>query len=145
MTTENQFNADTPNVEGNHWDAYSVKLAATPEEREAELNARIDTLSLAVKSTEERWQEKWTKLEDALIAAADERDWCSDYDEFAEENGLRSRKVRQTLHVTLSLIIPFEGNDDDDERTAAVRHHVSGLRFYDIEEGEIEIHEIVGD
>jgi hypothetical protein len=102
------------------------------------LSENLKTL-LAERNAEiSKWEMKWSNLEDALIDEATYRGWCDQYDEFAETHGLKARKRETTVHVTYSFAATIEVDPtDDDAIMDAIRHEISGKRFYDVEESDL--------
>lgn len=55
--------------------------------------------------TAQEWSDRWDALWEALAEKADDQNWCSEYDDFAEEQGGPERLHEYEVTLTLDVII----------------------------------------
>lgn len=77
-----------------------------------------------------KWQNKWDSLWEALQEEAERRDWCDQYDDFAEAHGgpRRDHDYTVTVDVTVRIIRSVSAHHADDAGNEA-------LELIDIREG----------
>lgn len=74
---------------------------------------RMDRTLRHYRESDRRWEQRYEALGEALLEQAEERDWCSEYDEFADEWDLPRRK--RPYEVTMKVTVLARNDDEAEE------------------------------
>jgi hypothetical protein len=77
-------------------------------EIEVQLADRLAAMQASLNRVDCEWQAKWDALWEALGAEADRRDWCGEYDDFAERHGGPSRDATVEWWATVQATVDVE-------------------------------------
>lgn len=120
------------------WDARVHVVGAVEGDAGAAVAALARSLTVAASETA-RWQ-RWREglIADA-VSEAESRDYCTEFDDFMERNGMprRSREYRVTVGARLSVAVVVTAEDEAGAREAvgagAVLEAVRDAEEYDLE------------
>lgn len=87
----------------------------TPDKVDAPGGHTVDGLTAA------QWKDKWDRLWKALGEQANDRDWCSEYDDFARANGGPERPVNHDVRV--EAITEWEPDEADTNLQSVLNTH----------------------